>query len=484
MIPNFDPISKNHFRAHIQHNFASAYLTLVSIVQGVSFGILVSNLSQRFMSGSPSVPTTFLIYPALGFSTLILTFYCYSYFVSVIYVLPNLRESVIPFCLAAAQVAPSFFFHQRKYWWLCFSIYCFLAAIAFHNTSRSIYKHSYSDDFEEAYPITKFEALSNSLIALLAGFVATAATLAYPHSSVAPAMLTKFDVVPLLVICFCMTVMVCKSQLWYLPKMYRESGLIRAIADPAPAPLPSGGLEKMNADPTSVSTITRERMAERAQAYGRDQYLFVYSVLKGAVLANAAYVLSVFLSSSPKNMALFPLWLASFGALILTYNTTFRGTLFLNHRVTWLDTVFPLVLALTEFLLFSVLQTPSSLTRTPTIWYLVFGMHNGVACIIVWNRRRQVRFSDYSFDLHPLLIRYSSWLKRDMIGAGASSACWLTVWGALTFYLIPRFRWTAEFHPYLGMAAFAVTAMVIVSAETDRREALRTILNPTRKESP
>src|SRR5829696_7290686 len=106
--------------------------------------------------------------------------------------------------------------------------------------------------------------------------------------------------------------------------------------------------------------LNRDHLLTRVQTYGKDQYLFAYSVAKGASIANAAYVLSLLALANRQGIGSFPLWLASFGAVLVTYITMFRATVFLNQRGTWIDAVMPLVLALIEFLLFTILQPQGS----------------------------------------------------------------------------------------------------------------------------
>jgi hypothetical protein len=219
--------------------------------------------------------------------------------------------------------------------------------------------------------------------------------------------------------------------------------------------------------------LTHEHLVTRVQTYGRDQYLFAYSVAKGAGIANAAYVLSLLLLAKNYSIQVLPLWLASFGAMLVTYITMFRGTVFLNHRGTWMDTVMPLILALIEFLLFTILQPTSPPRDAFTTWYLLFSIHGFVANVIIWNRDRQIEPGDFSEELHPLILHFKKCLARDWRDSGISAISWLIIWLALSFWPFPKYEWVRQNHTYLGFLAFASMILVIRIAERDREWMLR-----------
>ena len=96
----------------------------------------------------------------------------------------------------------------------------------------------------------------------------------------------------------------------------------------------------------------------RLKSNPRNNYGFIYGVMKGATLANAAFTLTLFWADKSLLSVLSILfWVTSFTAMILTYTSTDVETIVANFRLSWLDTVFPFSLAVFEFMLFSVLQT-------------------------------------------------------------------------------------------------------------------------------
>ena len=61
-------------------------------------------------------------------------------------------------------------------------------------------------------------------------------------------------------------------------------------------------------------------LQSRMNNYAKDNYLFIFSVMKGANLANAALTLAIFVAGGAKPLVPhFAFWIVSFAALILTY---------------------------------------------------------------------------------------------------------------------------------------------------------------------
>jgi hypothetical protein len=248
--PNFDPINKFAFRNRVQNNFSSAYLTMISIIEGVTFGFIMANTFSTF---KVDLPLEFLVYPLMSFATLILTFYFYSYFVSAVYTLPNFRESVIPFCLAATQVIPTFFFNQPKYWWFLFALFCIVSILAFHNTLRSLHPGMYAADFQLGYQKSRMEIVSNICFTIVGLLVAVAAGAVYPNTKIdSSTSLRTYDYVPILAITALIVAMIFKSQKYYLAAIFKEAGLLVEVTFP-------------------VSENTIGQQGERAEGHDSDE---------------------------------------------------------------------------------------------------------------------------------------------------------------------------------------------------------------------
>lgn len=222
--PTFDPIDRAVFRQRIQNNFSSGYLTMISIIEGVSFGILTTKTAEAFAAG---MPKSYIIYPMMSFSTIVITFYFYSYFVSVLYTLPYFRETAIPLCLAATQVAPMFFLNDPKNWWAFFAVFTAFGGIAFHNTIRSLHPGLYAKDMSRVYTLNRVEILGNAYISAAISIVASVASLVHPSAKITmSSTLLTYDIVPFIFVLIVMIIMIMKSQLWYLPNLFKQAQMI------------------------------------------------------------------------------------------------------------------------------------------------------------------------------------------------------------------------------------------------------------------
>ena len=215
----------------------------------------------------------------------------------------------------------------------------------------------------------------------------------------------------------------------------------------------------------------------RAKSYARDNYVFIYAVMKGASVANAALTVGVILAVqktifSPR----IAFWIVSFAAVLLTHVTTFRGILFAGHRVNAFDSVLPFLLAIVEFLLFLILLPPISLFQpdgTPDTlwnnWYLILGLHALTASAIVMNRAAQVEKQDFDDELHPLVDHYRKWMRRDIRGSFICGCFWIVMWAVMIFYVLPNYEHWQQLQWLLAIPALLVILMVIRTAENDRR---------------
>jgi hypothetical protein len=143
--------------------------------------------------------------------------------------------------------------------------------------------------------------------------------------------------------------------------------------------------------------LTGEELQKRLQTTLKDTYTFIYSVMKGATVANAFFVLhSFFVKEEPFSWILILFWLTSFLAVIVTFLATSVGTLIANFPLDWRDSVFPFVLATFEFLSFSVLQQNTAINY----WYFLFSAYMAVTAVIIYNAAIRIKTIYYHEDLH------------------------------------------------------------------------------------
>jgi hypothetical protein len=83
------------------------------------------------------------------------------------------------------------------------------------------------------------------------------------------------------------------------------------------------------------------------------------------------------------------------------------------------NTVFPFVLAITEFVLFATLAAESAVDQgLPQGWLIAFSLWAGSICLVVWAVRVQVFNRDHFVEsLHALVDHHRSSLRHDGISS-------------------------------------------------------------------
>lgn len=240
--------------------------------------------------------------------------------------------------------------------------------------------------------------------------------------------------------------------------------------------------------------ITRQDLESRFSALGRDQYLFLYSVMKGVSFANGAYVLSLLLQDLEENWLRLPLWIASICALLVTYSTAFKGNLFLGPRTNLVDIFAPLILSLAEFLLFSVLQPPSPpLGADPnswnpdllgTKWYFLFSIFSAAAWITIWNRWREFREEDYDADVCRITHKYKDSLLVNLRESAYSTIGFISVFVLLAFVLVPNCFAIEVYHPLFGVVVTGFMMIVLRRAEADQNRIVTLLFDGPESSNP
>lgn len=204
-------------------NFQSSYLSLISIIQGVAFGIWATNVNTTFFVNATSF--WLLVDPFLSLVGIIIVFYCYSWFVSFVFAKPDLRESVIPFILGTTQVFPMFFFDNPKYWWLGFSFFSLAGAMAFRNTIHTLKSRTYDQECAKIPFYIKKQMNINISMCCLASYIST---LAYVYICFNPSVSKSLEVGHILFFSLILVptfILLYTTQRHFLNRMYNLLGL-------------------------------------------------------------------------------------------------------------------------------------------------------------------------------------------------------------------------------------------------------------------
>lgn len=209
--------------------------------------------------------------------------------------------------------------------------------------------------------------------------------------------------------------------------------------------------------------ITRSLLTERLQYHTPNNYNYLYGIMKGIALAVAADVILKF-PDNPAFWSRVSLWFASLGAVLVSHLTTARGTLITSFRMNILDSILPIALGLLEFILFGVLGPSSEHPNRWHMWWFIFAGHAFVAACLVANRWHLTLPDDYDAELKDIASDLSTWLRKNLIGAGFVCV------GALAFgrvALILQFR--ERTHTVLGLVAAILMAWIVFEAEKERK---------------
>lgn len=209
----FIPIDNEHIRSRIKDNFSSGYLTLISIIQGVAFSVWVTQLGS---TNEMAVVEDAAYYLRVAFSFLSIVFivYYYSWFVSIVYTAPNLRESIVPLALGATQVWPMYYFNDSTEWWWRTSLFFLVGAFGYANTLITVRDYNYAEEFWPALTRLRREMKINIVVMILlivtSQFIYKYGVVRYPAS-----------VVPTHIIIYILAIaMALKTEYWTLKYIY------------------------------------------------------------------------------------------------------------------------------------------------------------------------------------------------------------------------------------------------------------------------
>jgi len=214
--------------------------------------------------------------------------------------------------------------------------------------------------------------------------------------------------------------------------------------------------------------LSGEDILARLREHPRENYTFIFSVMKGVTLANAALAVMTVTVVKPSAVGLL-LWATSFAAFILTYSAVTVGLAMAAFQLGWIDAVVPFSIAILEFLLFSVIQDTDVMHH----WYLIFAMYHTGAAIMIHSIIRRTEASQYEPSLKDAVSLYESRVRGDRLAASLTAivftACALIASLGVSWW--PRFGWVS--------AALGLVVMIqaIRQTEKTRRDTRAAVLN-------
>jgi hypothetical protein len=165
--------------------------------------------------------------------------------------------------------------------------------------------------------------------------------------------------------------------------------------------------------------LTIMELRHRVINYGYTSYSNFQYLIKSGVFAIAALtIFNILAANNQFRSQRIALWLASLGFSLLTLSTWNRGSMLSNGKANIADSLFQLLMGVTEYLLFLILSPEVSKADGWVTWYIAAAGQGFFAAGLVWNRIRLTDVErDFAAELRDLGNQYRRWLRHDIIGA-------------------------------------------------------------------
>lgn len=130
----YSALNRTEFKDRMVESFPSVYLTLISIVQGVSVSVLAANFFDLIANPGGTSWLEALPYALLSFFAIVLVSFKYNWFVGIYKWSPKFPDTLIPFLLGIFQIGPLYFFGEPRVWWIINIFFALAGVSAFFNT--------------------------------------------------------------------------------------------------------------------------------------------------------------------------------------------------------------------------------------------------------------------------------------------------------------------------------------------------------------
>lgn len=196
--------------------------------------------------------------------------------------------------------------------------------------------------------------------------------------------------------------------------------------------------------------ITSSELAARMQLHAKENNLFIFALMKSATVAIAGLALLTIVgrayTGQTQYLLLFPFWVVSLMATILTYNATSVFSNLLAHSPDWGDVLIPFIKTPLEFMLFAVLWGTEIYPGVWHLWPVCFGAFALVSHLKLRHFMSVMSDEYYADDLQPLLARIRNQaIKVDMPSSLISAVVFLVV--GIGVNILPKFNFVREITP-------------------------------------
>lgn len=159
------PLDRETFSERITQSFPSAYLTNISIIQGVALGLL-ANSSFEYIKCASEFNWIVILRIAVSFLSLIIISIEYTWVIGLFRWSPRILDTIIPFALGFSEIIPMFYLTGKdsEAWWLYTAVLCLVGTLAFFNSLVRCDLHMFSKNYRSSYDRTE-KAFWESILA-------------------------------------------------------------------------------------------------------------------------------------------------------------------------------------------------------------------------------------------------------------------------------------------------------------------------------
>ena len=148
--------------------FPQGYLSTISIIQGVALSVVTVETVRALTRDGDSLPLLPTLVQALWMlAALMIVFYEYLWFTTMVRWVPTFRDTFVPFVLGVAEIIPALLLDRPIAWWVATSTFTMLGAGAFVNTVTRLHPDMFPGGAEV------FDRLKSLLLRLAAVCVVT-----------------------------------------------------------------------------------------------------------------------------------------------------------------------------------------------------------------------------------------------------------------------------------------------------------------------
>lgn len=216
------PLTAKAFRSRLEVNSAPTFLTLISIIQGVTLSFLVQNTDTMLSDPESKTSPHFLVFPAFSLLIIVSVFFLYSYFVNIDWRPPSIWEALIPFAIGVTQIIPTFYFNDPQIWYFAMAGMFVASTIGLANTYFGTKSEEFGSCLPRSYRLTRKETLLNiGITAGLAEISLLASWLRDPDQR----QVYTFDWSVMAIFftgCICLLI---KSEFFFLRSLYEDASI-------------------------------------------------------------------------------------------------------------------------------------------------------------------------------------------------------------------------------------------------------------------